>query len=294
MSLRIYTDRSKVIKDLLGRSKPPKWRIPNLIPMDLCLALRRWLPVWIMWTLIVMLYLVYVFVIQPRALVNAIFQLHFLFLVVSYLRVIFTSPGYAIPGLVDEDECDPASPEHRWCDLCDLPKVEGIHHCSHCGHCIQFMDHHCVFINNCVGLRNHKYFLLTLWYATLTCGQMVIGSTTRLWTKDGASSSEEYSPWREGLSRAMWVLALVLGLVVGLFLSFHLYLIRHNITTLDFIASREGRPSPHPHLRRICGETPYIGLWLVPCIAPTTSSYTSVDQEDVQQNKSIPFKNAQT
>ena len=254
--------------------------------------MRRWLPVWIMWTLLVMLYLVYVFVIQPRALVNAIFQLHFLFLVVSYLRVIFTSPGYAIDESADlaSDEDDDDDHHHRWCDVCELPKVEGIHHCSSCGHCIQCMDHHCVFMNNCVGLRNHKYFLLTLWYATLTCGQMVIGSTTRLWAMNAEVT--KYSPWLEDLSRVMWVLALVLGLVLGLFLTFHLYLIQHNITTLDFIASRK-QAAPRQslsrsHLTRVCGMNSR--FWLVPCITPThqlsrtTSSYTPVvDLKRVEQ-----------
>lgn len=46
------------------------------------------------------------------------------------------------------------------CTYCQLIKSETSFHCLFCGRCTEMFDHHCPFINNCLGHRNYKYFLL--------------------------------------------------------------------------------------------------------------------------------------
>ncbi|KAH7029506.1 DHHC palmitoyltransferase-domain-containing protein [Microdochium trichocladiopsis] len=48
------------------------------------------------------------------------------------------------------------------CKTCLLLKPARSKHCSVCKRCVARMDHHCVFINNCVGYANQHYFLLLL------------------------------------------------------------------------------------------------------------------------------------
>ncbi|XP_054647348.1 palmitoyltransferase ZDHHC15B isoform X2 [Dunckerocampus dactyliophorus] len=57
----------------------------------------------------------------------------------------------------------------RFCDRCQVLKPDRCHHCSVCETCVLKMDHHCPWVNNCVGFSNYKYFLLFLSYSMLYC-----------------------------------------------------------------------------------------------------------------------------
>ncbi|NXJ22412.1 ZDH15 Palmitoyltransferase, partial [Dicrurus megarhynchus] len=57
----------------------------------------------------------------------------------------------------------------RFCDRCQLIKPDRCHHCSVCAMCVLKMDHHCPWVNNCIGFSNYKFFLLFLAYSLLYC-----------------------------------------------------------------------------------------------------------------------------
>ncbi|KAG7273334.1 hypothetical protein CRUP_030232 [Coryphaenoides rupestris] len=50
----------------------------------------------------------------------------------------------------------------NWCPTCRLARPPRAGHCRICGMCVERLDHHCVWINSCVGQGNHRSFLLTL------------------------------------------------------------------------------------------------------------------------------------
>ncbi|PAA61683.1 hypothetical protein BOX15_Mlig019580g1 [Macrostomum lignano] len=58
--------------------------------------------------------------------------------------------------------------ENYFCNLCEI-KISNneTKHCSSCNKCIQDFDHHCKWLNNCVGSRNYRLFIATLISATV-------------------------------------------------------------------------------------------------------------------------------
>ncbi|XP_042570260.1 palmitoyltransferase ZDHHC23-B-like isoform X2 [Cyprinus carpio] len=56
----------------------------------------------------------------------------------------------------------------NWCAVCKVVRPPRAGHCRICGVCILRLDHHCVWINSCVGQANHRNFLLTLTFFLLT------------------------------------------------------------------------------------------------------------------------------
>lgn len=45
------------------------------------------------------------------------------------------------------------------CKTCKITKPARSKHCTVCDHCVELFDHHCIWLNNCVGANNFKWFL---------------------------------------------------------------------------------------------------------------------------------------
>ena len=45
------------------------------------------------------------------------------------------------------------------CADCEVVRTDRSRHCSICNKCVERFDHHCPWINNCVGLDNHGVFM---------------------------------------------------------------------------------------------------------------------------------------
>lgn len=61
--------------------------------------------------------------------------------------------------------------EMKRCDKCYVVRTPRVHHCSVCKGCVMKMDHHCPWINNCVGQFNQKFFIQFCFYAFIGCTQ---------------------------------------------------------------------------------------------------------------------------
>jgi len=64
------------------------------------------------------------------------------------------------------------------CKTCHLTKPARSKHCSLCGHCVAKCDHHCPWVNNCLGKDNYHYFLALL----LSLGVLEIYGANLAWS----------------------------------------------------------------------------------------------------------------
>lgn len=63
----------------------------------------------------------------------------------------------------------------RNCDTCNINRPKLTSHCSTCDNCIMNFDQwvlfltnsHCLFVGNCIGIRNEKNFIYFLFFGTI-------------------------------------------------------------------------------------------------------------------------------
>jgi len=223
-------------------------------------------------------------------------------LAVCYVRCVLTHPGMipdkAEPGQLDWEyvpldargEDSPSldlqetkrSGDRRHCKWCAKYKPDRCHHCRVCRTCVLRMDHHCPWIYNCVGFRNHKFFFLLLFYSALACNLIIWNMYGSLKT---AISPE--TPFLQMFSLLFGeTLAIFLGFMVTVFFGFHIWLMLRAMTTIEFCEKSMKRSSYdqnaydrgcYGNIRSVLGEQPL--LWLLPCSPPAGDGLNFLTEE---------------
>ena len=119
------------------------------------------------------------------------------------------------------------------CKYCKELKVLRSHHCQVCGICVFKMDHHCPWINNCVGHYNHRYFVLFLTWLMLGCLYVSIFSVPLLFmSSTRLKKSNEFN--------FVSVLCLVGMLLMTFFNTWNWFLVMRGNTTIEFWTLKSG------------------------------------------------------
>eukprot|EP00826_Nyctotherus_ovalis_P057313 TRINITY_DN7830_c0_g1_i2.p4 TRINITY_DN7830_c0_g1~~TRINITY_DN7830_c0_g1_i2.p4 ORF type:complete len:103 (-),score=23.01 TRINITY_DN7830_c0_g1_i2:255-563(-) len=66
-----------------------------------------------------------------------------------------------------EYQVQPRLDDFTYCVICKKPKPPRAQHCKKCRRCILRCDHHCMWVGNCIGFHNEKYYVLLLLYTSV-------------------------------------------------------------------------------------------------------------------------------
>jgi hypothetical protein len=131
--------------------------------------------------------------------------------------------------------------------MCNVFKPERCHHCSACNRCVLNMDHHCPWINNCVGFWNRKYFLLLLVYVLLMTYLTAVTMAydfyqAIIWGFDNKFfSSTDPKLTTNIFIMISFILNFIVASLMTAFLKFHLMLASENKTTIENL-DKMGKP----------------------------------------------------
>eukprot|EP00746_Dinoflagellata_sp_MGD_P044274 gnl/MRDRNA2_/MRDRNA2_208068_c0_seq1.p1 gnl/MRDRNA2_/MRDRNA2_208068_c0~~gnl/MRDRNA2_/MRDRNA2_208068_c0_seq1.p1 ORF type:complete len:270 (-),score=37.12 gnl/MRDRNA2_/MRDRNA2_208068_c0_seq1:208-996(-) len=137
--------------------------------------------------------------------------------------------------------------EALYCDFCDAYVMQGSKHCWTCQKCVSGFDHHCPWLNTCIGARNYCTFattiislfamllVLVVLSATLVVEHFVDGTVSQRWIEVSG-----------GLAEAGLV-AVLLGLLClntpflcldGCLVAFHAFLCSRGVTTYEYLTGK--------------------------------------------------------
>ncbi|XP_026450065.1 probable protein S-acyltransferase 17 isoform X1 [Papaver somniferum] len=100
------------------------------------------------------------------------------FLAVGVGVVLFLLSSFSDPGTVNADNVTQYLSSYPYdniiftekvCTTCKIPKPARSKHCSICDRCVARFDHHCGWMNNCIGEKNTRYFMAFLLWHFLLC-----------------------------------------------------------------------------------------------------------------------------
>lgn len=193
-------------------------------------------------------------------------------------------------------------PKPSFCNICQHPRPPRCHHCSVCGRCILQYDHHCIWVNQCIGYNNYRHFFFMVGYLALGCvyGSILLSILVQEPLRDHLRETEWWHLIKSFLWRiitcklvrqmfwnwplppedyVIFVFPILIGAgtILCYFCATHLFLVSRATTTLENTQMKRKRKTSEAtivnvfdqgwvkNIRQILGQSPLCWFLPVPC-----------------------------
>uniref|UniRef100_A0A8B9CQX5 Palmitoyltransferase n=1 Tax=Anser brachyrhynchus TaxID=132585 RepID=A0A8B9CQX5_9AVES len=204
---------------------------------------------------------------RGELLLPVIFIVLVLCSVLLYFKVSLMDPGFVkSEEEVKNEEQSIVIPQvsssikMRRCGYCMVKQPMRAKHCQVCQHCVRRYDHHCPWIENCVGEKNHPLFIV---YLSIQLVALLWGGHTA-WS--GLYFKQSWDWLKHNIFLLMsFILIVIFTIVVLLLLISHLYLISCNTTTWEFMSYHRISYLRHSELENPFDQGVVLNLWRFFC-----------------------------
>lgn len=174
-------------------------------------------------------------------------SLIFIAMLYCYFDIMTTPPGYAdTNNQISLEQYEQLNPKKvikdteyilSYCETCQIIRDVRVFHCNRCNRCILRHDHHCEFVNNCVGKYNHCKFLKFIISAALHSTFIAVYCLLYM-LKHLDSDETFFEAPAKIISIVIFVIAIVIALSMVFFVFQHIVLISSNVTTSESIRKK--------------------------------------------------------
>ncbi|KAH9467607.1 hypothetical protein MJO28_006010 [Puccinia striiformis f. sp. tritici] len=152
-----------------------------------------------------------------------------------------------------EDQFEVGWIQSKWCTTCESYRPPRSSHCRICDCCIDGIDHHCSYLNNCIGSRNYRSFFTFLMTSVTSLIIIISCLIWKLFTKfddDTNNNNKKHKKkqfddhqignnWRQNpLSVFILSISFLLLVPISALLGYHMFLTYNGLTTVEYIKNQ--------------------------------------------------------
>ncbi|ORX60616.1 zf-DHHC-domain-containing protein [Hesseltinella vesiculosa] len=213
---------------------------------------------------------------QVSPAIPIIFAYLFLLSLVNMIKASWTDPGVIPRGLdptptlenfddhssiwtqpFPADRCVKIKDEMwnlKYCDTCKIYRPPRASHCRQCDNCVENEDHHCIWLNNCIGKRNYRTFFTFLTASSLLAVYTIVFCLLHFLLAAYQIQSDisfDLAFQQAPVSFVLAIVGFVLLWMVGGLTSYHCHLVWKGFTTHEKLRAsyinpyRPGNPNPY-------------------------------------------------